>query len=162
VNDKDIFEKLFEVAKKSKDPEGVVAACLVKEGNMLVSSPSASDGVRHAEDLVLEIAQRKRIKIDDKVTLYTTLEPCSYRSPKNKVKDCTTIIISAGIKNVIFAANDPEYSQDAKHRFQKAGVKYKQIKDKELIRKSVELFNSTITIPLTSMGLPRAKKLPIE
>ncbi|OGM14536.1 hypothetical protein A3A76_06070 [Candidatus Woesebacteria bacterium RIFCSPLOWO2_01_FULL_39_23] len=160
MSEKDIFKELFEVAKKSKDPEGVVAACLVKNGSILALSPSAHDGVRHAEDLVLEIARLKGIKIDEKVILYTTLEPCSYRSPINNVRDCTSIILDVGIKTVIFAANDPEYSQNAKKRFIEAGVNYRQIRDKDFIRKSVELFNSTITIPLTSMGLPRAKKLP--
>lgn len=157
---KEIFEHLFEVAKTSKDPEGVVAACLVKDGEIIVSSPSADDGVRHAEDLVIEKAEKRGVEIDKDHILYTTLEPCSYRSPENKVEDCTTIIMNAGIRHVIFAANDPEYSKEANTRFEKAGVKYQQIKDKEIIRRSIKLFNATIKIPLTSMGLPRKKKLP--
>jgi hypothetical protein len=56
MNIQRVFNHLFEVAKKSKDPEGVVVACLVKGDTILISSPSASDGVRHAEDLVLELA----------------------------------------------------------------------------------------------------------
>ncbi|OGM11928.1 hypothetical protein A2Z22_01700 [Candidatus Woesebacteria bacterium RBG_16_34_12] len=159
MDEKEIFEKLFEIAEKSKDPEGVVAACLVKNGRILISSPSASNGIRHAEDLVLEKAEQKGIKIDGKITLYTTLEPCSYRSPKNKVLDCTTVILKSGIRNVIFAAQDPEYSKKARQRFQKAGISYRQIEDKDLIQKAIKLFNATIKIPLTSMGLPRAKKL---
>ena len=159
-DDKEIFSKLFELAKTSKDPEGVVVACLVRHGEILVASPSASDGVRHAEDLVLEMARKADINIDGDVILYTTLEPCSYRNPKNHVKDCTSIIIDAGIKRVVFAANDPEYSKEARDRLLEVGVDYRQVTDKEIIRKAVELFNSTIVIPLTSMGLPRAKKLP--
>lgn len=159
MNQREIFRKLFDIAKTSKDPEGVVAACLVKDWEILVSSPSAEDGIRHAEDLVIEKARKAGIKIDQSITLYTTLEPCSYRSPQNRVEDCTTIIINAGIKNVVFAAPDPEYSKDARNRFLAAGVDYKQIKEKDIIRKSIELFNSTIKIPLTSMGLPRKKRL---
>jgi pyrimidine deaminase RibD-like protein len=160
MTDKYIFKHLFEIAKDSKDPEGVVTACLVKEGKILVSSPSADDGIRHAEDLVIDKAHQEGIKIDDGMILYTTLEPCSYRSPQNKVKDCTTIILKAGIKHVVFAANDPEFSKEARKRFKKSGVSYRQIKDKAIIRKSIEIFNGTIKIPLTSMGLPRKKKLP--
>jgi pyrimidine deaminase RibD-like protein len=155
-----IFQHLFNVAKASKDPEGVVAACLVKKGKILVSSASADDGVRHAEDLIIEKVRKKGIDIDNSCVLYTTLEPCSYRNPVNKVQDCTTIIINAGIKHVVFATQDPDFSKEAKNRFARAGVTYKQVIDKDIIRKSIELFNSTIRIPLTSMGLPRKKELP--
>lgn len=156
----EVFDRLFEVAKLSKDPEGVVSACIVNGGKIVAESPSASDGIRHAEDLVLEKAKKEGVEIDSQTVLYTTLEPCSYRNPKNNVKDCTTIILEAGIKNVVFAANDPEYSKEARDRFVEAGVNFRQVEDREIIRKSIELFNSTITIPLTSMGLPRKKELP--
>ena len=151
---------MFKVAALSKDPEGVVSACLVKDGKILVSSPSADDGVRHAEDLVIEKALNQQSNIDDSVTLYTTLEPCSYRNPKKMVRDCTTIIIEAGIKNVVFGANDPEYSKDARQRLEQVGVSFRQVSDPDIIRRCVEVFNCGITVPLNSMGLPRAKKLP--
>lgn len=160
MTNKEIFLELFKVAAQSQDPEGVVATCLVKDGDILISSPSASDGIRHAEDLVIELAKRNNIQLDNKVIIYTTLEPCSYRSPKNNVKDCTSLILDAGIRNVVFAANDPEYSKEARIRCEKAGISYCQIEDKVIIRQATELFNSTITIPFTSMGLPRKKKLP--
>ena len=160
MTDKQIFQNLFEVAKMSKDPEGVVSACIAKNGEILVSSASADDGVRHAEDLVIEKASKNGIEIDENCVLYTTLEPCSYRNPKNGVEDCTTIILKTPIKKIIFGANDPEYSKEARNRFEASGVEITQIEDKELIKICVELFNSTVEVDLTSMGLPRKKKLP--
>jgi pyrimidine deaminase RibD-like protein len=158
----EIFEQLFELGKTAQDPEGVVVACLVEDDNVILSSPSANDGIRHAEDLLLEQAKISGIDINDKVILYVTLEPCSYRSPKNNVDDCTTIIIKAGIKNIIYAAPDPEYSQEARDRFLKAGVSYQMTQDKDITLKAINLFNNTITIPLTSMNLPRKKTIPQE
>jgi pyrimidine deaminase RibD-like protein len=132
----------------------------VRGGEVLVASASADDGVRHAEDLVIEKASEMGVEIDDGVVLYTTLEPCSYRSPQNKVDDCTTILLKEGIKGIVFAGEDPEYSREARQRFEEEGVGYRQVGDKRIIRRAVELFNATIKIPLTSMGLPREKKLP--
>jgi pyrimidine deaminase RibD-like protein len=159
MDDREIFKYLFEICKKSKDPEGVVAACLVKKGKILVSSPSADDGIRHAEDLLLSKAKVKGIPIERDLVLYTTLEPCSFRSPENKIEDCTTLILRAGIKNVVFAAQDPEYSLGAEKRFKEAKVSCRMIGDREIIRKAVAIFNSTIKIPLASMQLPRVKKI---
>lgn len=157
MNDKQIFTHLFEIAKTSKDQEGVVAACLVKNGQILVSSPSADDSIRHAEDLVIAKAQKQGIILDENIILYTTLEPCSIRD-KN-IADCTSIILKTGIKTIIYAAQDPEYSQDAKQRFLKAGVNYQQIKDEAIIAQAIELFNSTSKKPLAEWHLPRQKRL---
>lgn len=157
MTDQEIFEYLFVIAKTSKDQEGVVAACLVKDGQVLVGSPSADDSIRHAEDLVLEKAQKQGIILDEKIILYTTLEPCSTRD--KDVLDCTSIILKTGIKSVAFAALDPEYSQEAKQRFLKAGFNYQQVKDQEIIKQAIELFNSTSKKPLADWQLPRQKKL---
>lgn len=157
MTDQEIFEYLFEIAKTSKDKEGVVAACLVKDGRILAGSPSADDSIRHAEDLVIEKAQKQDIVLDDKVILYTTLEPCSTRD--KDVLDCTSIILKTGIRTIVYAAQDPEYSQGAKQRFAEAGVKYEQSPDLEIIQQAIDLFNSTSKKPFTEWQLPRQKKL---
>lgn len=157
MTDKQIFDYLFEIAKTSKDQEGVVAACLVKNGKILVGSPSADDSIRHAEDFVLEKAQKLGITLDEKVILYTTLEPCSTRD--KDVLDCTSIILQTGIKSIIYAAQDPEYSQNAKQRFLKAGVRYRQVQGQLIIQRAIDLFNSTSKKPLSTWQLPRQKKL---
>lgn len=141
---KKIFEYLLKITKKSKDPEGAVGACLVKNEKIILSSISADDGIRHAEDLLIEKAIKEKFDIDKNVILYTTLEPCSYRTPGNHVKDCTTIIIKSGIKNVIFAAKDLKHSKTTKKRFKIKGIKCKQVKDKNIIEKALNLFNATV------------------
>ncbi|MBU3935750.1 hypothetical protein KJ909_03695 [Patescibacteria group bacterium] len=159
MTDQEIFDYLFKRAKTSKDQEGVVAACLVKNGQILVSSPSADDSIRHAEDLVIEKAKKQGIILDENIILYTTLEPCSVRN--KDISGCVSIIVTTGIKNIIYATNDPEYSQDTKQRFLTAGVNYQQIQNKEIIDRAVKLFNSTSKTPLTAWQLPRQKKLEI-
>jgi pyrimidine deaminase RibD-like protein len=143
---KKIYGHLFQIAKKSKDPEGVVAACIVKNGGIIASAASADDGVRHAEDLVIE--KIKDIKIDDSTMLYITLEPCNTRNLKKKIKDCTSLIIDSGIKRVIFAARDPKFSKITQKRLKKAKILAKQIKDEKIIKKAVEIFNQTAKEPL--------------
>lgn len=150
MTDQEIFEYLLEIAKTSKDQEGVVAACLVKDGQILAGLPSA-------EDLVIEKALKQGMVLDDKVVLYTTLEPCSARD--KDILDCTTIILKTGIKSIVYAAQDPEYSQQAKKRFAAAGVQYEQISDLEIVQRAIDLFNSTSKKPLADWQLPRQKKL---
>jgi pyrimidine deaminase RibD-like protein len=152
-----IFKKLFSLKKYSDDVEGVVCACIVdKKGKILFSSPSFKDG-RHAEYVVIQKIREKNISSDNLI-LYTTLEPCSKRSNPS-MQDCTTVVIHSGIKNVVYAALDPEYSSETANRFKKSGIKYQRIKNKTIIRESMKLFNSTITIPLSEMELNRKKKL---
>jgi len=159
MTDQEIFDYLFKRAKTSKDQEGVVAACLVKNGQILVSSPSADDSIRHAEDLVIEKAKKQGIILDENIILYTTLEPCSTRN--KDISDCTSIILKTGIKTIVYAAKDPEYSQDTKLRFLKAGVNYKQVQNQAIIKRAIELFNSTSKKPLSTWQLPRQKKLEV-
>jgi len=161
VTDKQVFKHLFRIAVNSKDPEGVVGACIVSSNKILVSSASADDGIRHAEDLVIEKFKSLNVPITSEMVLYTTLEPCSYRDAKNKVLDCTSIVIDSGLKNVVYAAPDPEFSKEAKNRFLKADFTYRMVDNKGITKTAIELFNSTIRIPLTSMNLPRKKKIPI-
>ncbi|KKU13869.1 MAG: hypothetical protein UX21_C0034G0008, partial [Microgenomates group bacterium GW2011_GWC2_45_8] len=89
--------------------------------------------------------------------LYTTLEPCSTRV--ENVADCSSIILKADIKTIVYAAQDPEYSQEAKQRLEKAGVKYLQVKNSAIIRQAIDLFNSTSNKPFLDWQLPRQKKL---
>jgi pyrimidine deaminase RibD-like protein len=159
MDEQHIFDHLFEMCTKSKDPDGAVAACLVQNGHILISSPCADDGVRHAEDLLLTKAKEQNIQIDTDTILYTTLEPCSKRSPRKNIRDCTTLILAAGIRHVVFAAPDPEFSMDARKRFVQAGISYSMVNDKEITQKAIEVFNRTITSPLTYMGTLRAKTI---
>ena len=136
LTEKEIFHHLFEIAKTSKDPEGVVAACLVKDKRIFVISPSSDDSIYHAEFLVVKKAKESGIPIDNECILYTTLEPCSDLPAVNDGIDCTTCLLDAGVKMIVYGANDPEYSKAAGNRFRKAGVNYRKQRTKK-DRKSV-------------------------
>ena len=145
MNDKQIFEYLFEIAKTSKDKEGVVAACLISNKKILVASASFDDGVRHAEDLVIYKAKLQNIPITGKTILYSTLEPCCQRNPTKNMIDCTTLIIESGIKKVVYAAKDPKDSVNSNERFKTSGVLYRQVVDNNIIAKAKEIFNNTVS-----------------
>jgi pyrimidine deaminase RibD-like protein len=148
MNDREIFEKLFEIGKSSKDREGVVVAGLVEDGKIIVASPSADDGIRHAEDLVIEMAKKNNIPIGKSIDLYTTVEPCTFRNPEKKMIPCATLIVEAGIKKVIFAAHDPKYKHDSEKILQKAGVDIRQIGDKDIIKKSLEVYSKNLRMSM--------------
>lgn len=154
MNEREIFKRLFEVAETGSDPEGVVVAGLVQDGKLILSCASADDGIRHAEDLLLEKARKQGIQIIDRTILYTTLEPCGYRTPKNNVEDCTTLIIDSGVKKVVFAAEDVEWGKGTRGRLNSAGVNIRQVEDKKITQESIEIFNATSEIPLGKKKRP--------
>lgn len=160
MDERVIFERLFGVAAGSHDPEGVVAACLVRSGEILASSASSDDGSYHAEYLVIERAKAEGIAIGQCDVLYTTLEPCSGLLVVNGGVDCTTWLIQAGVRHVVFAARDPEHSYAARQRFETEGRSYRQIEDDQIVRRAAELFNSTVQVGLKEMKLPRKNLLP--
>lgn len=61
---------------------------------------------RHAEEVALDKAMNGGIPTDGG-TLYTTLEPCSVRLSGRT--PCTTHILAAGIRRVVFAAFEPPH-----------------------------------------------------
>lgn len=159
MTEREILEVLFALGKTSHDPEGVVAACLVRHGQVLAASASSDDGRYHAEYLVVRQAKEGGVTIDDACVLYTTLTPCSDASAINDGRDCTTCLLEAGIRHVVFAADDPEHATAATSRLRGAGVTYRQVDDEDLVRRAAELFNSTLTRPLGILHLPRSRKL---
>jgi pyrimidine deaminase RibD-like protein len=155
----DIFEHLFRIAAGSRDPEGVVAACMVRGGTILSAKASSDDGQHHAEYLVLQdlADQGMRIALGD--ILYTTLEPCSDSAAINDGRDCTSCLLDAGIRKIVYAARDPEYSTTAARRLRAAQVRYVQVDDRSIVERAGELFNATLATDLSEMKLPRRGKL---
>ena len=117
MDDKAIFERLFEESGKSKDPRGVVASSLVKDGEITAIAVSSDDGKDHAENIMLRGIQ----SIPDGTALYCTLEPCSKRSSSGMI-DCVTDIIRVGIKEVVYGASDPKQTEMTKMRLVEAGI----------------------------------------
>lgn len=158
-DDREIFTFLFSLAETSKDPEGIVAACLLRDGQLLASSASSDDGCHHAEYRVVQHLREHGVTADERCVLYTTLAPCSDASEVNDGRDCTTNLLEAGIRHVVFAADDPEYGKSAKARFRAAGGTCRQTDDRELVRRAARLFNATISHDLSDLHLPRERKL---
>lgn len=144
MTEREIFNHLFEVAGLSKDPRGIVSGCLVQNDEIVLSAASADDGIRHSEDILLEKVKIKNLEITPNLVLYSTLEPCNKRSKPGMI-DCTTLIINAGIKNVVFGASDPDHSEVTLKRFREAGISVRQTDDIVVIRKCAEIFNSSVT-----------------
>lgn len=139
MNDEAVFENLFAKAVESKDPKGVVAACLVLNGRILSSAVSSDDGKTHAENILLSSAN----DIDDDTILYTTVEPCSKRTDPS-MTDCVSILVRAGIKHVVYGARDPKQTEETMRRCREAGIELSQVENPAIIEKSALLFNQTI------------------
>lgn len=140
MNDREVFEKMFELAKKSHDPKGVVSSVLVVNGEVVAEAKSSDDGSAHAENILLENVDT--VPVD--AVLYSTLEPCSKRTNPTMV-DCVTAIINAGVQKIVFAARDPKQSEETNQRLKEAGVIIQQVDDAEIIRQASELFNKSVT-----------------
>lgn len=143
MTDKEIFDYLFLLTKNSHDPEGVVSACVVSGDKIIESAVSSNDGIRHAEDLLLEKLQIKGIKISTNFILYSTLEPCSKRSKPGSI-DCSTLIANSGIKNIIFGARDPNHSMNTHKILNSNNINIKQVSDRKIIKNCANIFNNSL------------------
>ena len=146
MTEQEIFRHLFSIADQSHDTDGVVTSCLVRENEILADAVSA--GTIHAEYALLQKLKIQQILLKDGDTVYVTVQPCSQRSSDKgkQLGDCTTNLIKAGIRRVIYAA---AYSKSslAHQRFQEAGFSLTQVKDEKIIDDAVQLFNSTCEDP---------------
>lgn len=140
MDDKAIFETLFEEAKKSKDPKGVVATCLAVNGSIIATAVSSDDGIDHAENVMLSAMANA----PEGSVLYCTLEPCSKRNNSGMI-DCVTDIIRVGIREVVYGASDPKQSETTKKRLDEAGVILRQVNNSEIIRQCAIIFNDSVS-----------------
>ena len=140
MEDKTIFDQLFEAATHSKDPKGVVTSCVVDGGQVIAIAASSDDGKEHAENVMLG----KMSSVPMGAVLYCTLEPCSRRTDPT-MRDCVSDIIKSGIKEVVFGARDPKQSELTHKRLGEAGVSIRQVTDAEIIKKCAEIFNESVS-----------------
>ncbi len=144
MTEQQIFHYLFSLAQASDDDGGVVTSCLVRDGKILAEGVSTAAGT-HAEYALLQEMNRLGISVLPTDTVFTTVEPCGKRHHGNMgeaMGDCTTNLIRAGVKRVVFAAADLDASGPTRYKFKDAGAVLEQVKDHELVRKAVELFDS--------------------
>lgn len=144
--EQEIFEHLFEIPSQSDDTGGVVTSCLVRDGKIVADGISTDDGI-HSEYALLEKLDDIDFNIGPEDIVYTTVEPCGKRNSEKgkKYGDCTTNLIRAGIRKVVYVAADPDASQSTRYKFQEVGCALVQVQDGPIIKKAVSIFNSTVT-----------------
>ncbi|NYZ73811.1 bifunctional diaminohydroxyphosphoribosylaminopyrimidine deaminase/5-amino-6-(5-phosphoribosylamino)uracil reductase RibD [Candidatus Micrarchaeota archaeon] len=120
----DRFMRLaFSLAKKTNPyPNPRVGAVLVKDGKIIGTGYHRKAGMPHAEVEAIEDAKRNGGRGDavKGATLYVTLEPCSHTM--KRTAPCTEVIISHGIKRVVYAMKDPNPLVDGTSVLRQAGV----------------------------------------
>ena len=101
-NHSEFIQRALELARRGEGhtrPNPPVGAVLVSEGRIIGEGYHHRAGLPHAEVMAI-----KNAKSAKGATLYVTLEPCS---KPGRVGACTDAIIKAGIKEVIYAVEDP-------------------------------------------------------
>lgn len=97
------MKRAIELARKGAgkvNPNPLVGAVIVKDGNIIAEGYHAAYGELHAERHAFS-----RLKESAKgADMYVTLEPCCHHG---KQPPCTNAIIEHGIKNVYVGSNDP-------------------------------------------------------
>lgn len=106
-------------ARGKTSPNPMVGAVLVKAGKVIAEAYHRKAGTPHAEALALEIAGKKA----NGSTLYVTLEPCCHSN--KRTPPCASAIVTAGIKRVFVAMQDPNPLVSGKGvtLLEKAGIK---------------------------------------
>ena len=102
-NDDTHLKRTIELAKKGlgyTSPNPMVGAVVVKNNEVIGEGWHARHGQDHAERVALQAAETDTQGAD----LYISLEPCCHHG---LTPPCTEAIISAGIKRVIIASDDP-------------------------------------------------------
>ncbi|KOF57269.1 riboflavin biosynthesis protein RibD [Clostridium sp. DMHC 10] len=97
------MKRALELAARGRgrvNPNPMVGAVIVKDGEIVGEGYHEYFGGNHAEINALNIAGKKAIGAD----IYVTLEPCSHFG---KTPPCALALVKAGIKRVIIAMRDP-------------------------------------------------------
>ncbi|MCI0402447.1 MAG: bifunctional diaminohydroxyphosphoribosylaminopyrimidine deaminase/5-amino-6-(5-phosphoribosylamino)uracil reductase RibD [Acidobacteria bacterium] len=102
-NDAHWMEIALELAAQGEalaNPNPLVGAVIVRDGQEVARAFHTYEGVKHAEVLALERAGEKARGS----TLYLNLEPCSHQG---RTPPCVEAIIASGIRRVVGAIADP-------------------------------------------------------
>lgn len=115
------MKRALRLASKGKgfvNPNPMVGAVLVKDGEVIGEGYHTAFGKPHAEVEALQNAS----KSVEGATIYVTLEPCSHYG---KTPPCAEALIKAGVKEVVIASLDPNplVSGRGVALLEKAGIK---------------------------------------
>ncbi|MDX6512396.1 MAG: diaminohydroxyphosphoribosylaminopyrimidine deaminase, partial [Gaiellaceae bacterium] len=102
------LERALELAERGRgttQPNPVVGAVVVRDGEVVGEGWHERAGGPHAEVVALEAAgERAR-----GATMYVTLEPCSHHG---RTPPCADAVIAAGIQRVVAGQDDPNPEVD--------------------------------------------------
>ncbi|WP_297421778.1 bifunctional diaminohydroxyphosphoribosylaminopyrimidine deaminase/5-amino-6-(5-phosphoribosylamino)uracil reductase RibD [Thermococcus sp.] len=106
MEDEEYMHLALELAKRGEgwvNPNPMVGAVIVKDGEIIGIGWHQRFGEKHAEVNAIEDAKSKSHDVKD-ATMYVTLEPCSHWG---KQPPCSDRIIREGFKRVVVAMEDP-------------------------------------------------------
>ena len=86
------------------EPNPMAGVVIVRGDKVIASGYHQKFGGPHAERMALADADRKGVSVRG-ATMYVTLEPCCHYG---KTPPCTAAIISAGVRRVVMAMEDPD------------------------------------------------------
>lgn len=125
------------------NPNPLVGAVIVKNGEIISKGYHEYYGGRHAEIVAIENAKKKNINIKDSV-MYVTLEPCSHYG---KTPPCANKLVREGFKEVYIGMLDPNPLVNGKGKkiLEDAGIKVEYGILEEKVRELNEIFITYIT-----------------
>jgi diaminohydroxyphosphoribosylaminopyrimidine deaminase/5-amino-6-(5-phosphoribosylamino)uracil reductase len=130
LTEKDYLNLALKLARKGRfftSPNPLCGAVLVKNGKIIGKGYHKRFGGPHAEILAIESVKERDLLPGS--TLYSLLEPCSHYG---KTPPCAERIIKEGIKEVVFAMEDPNPIIKGREVLEKAGIKVRSgIMEKE-------------------------------
>jgi len=134
------------------NPNPIVGAVVVKDGEVVGQGWHERFGGPHAEVFALEQAGEKAAG----ATIYVTLEPCSHHG---KTPPCTERIIEAGISRVVISCRDPNPLVNGKgiEKLRQAGIEVAEGVLEEEAARANEIFfkfiRSGIPFVLLKLGM---------
>jgi len=97
------MQRAIEIARRATgltSPNPLVGCVIVKDGSIVGEGWHKAAGLAHAEAVAIAAAGKQC----HGATLYVTLEPCAHHG---RTPPCTDAIVAAGIREVVYAVDDP-------------------------------------------------------
>ena len=155
--DQTYMRRCLELAVKGAgwvSPNPMVGCVLVKNGKIIAEGYHRTFGGEHAERMAL----RKAGKNARGATLYINLEPCAHHG---KTPPCTEAIISAGIRSVVIASQDPNpwVVGGGSRILRRAGIRVRSGVLETVARQVNEKFFTFVTTGFPFVGVKIAQTL---
>ena len=132
--DKRFMERAMAIAQKGEggvNPNPLVGALLVKNGEIVAEGYHHKHGGLHAERECFKEADERGIRCDE-ATMYVTLEPCCHHGHQ---PPCTEAIIEHGVKRVVVGICDPNpvVAGGGIQQLRDAGIEVEVMADEEMV-----------------------------